>query len=747
MRSIAFFVASLVLAFTQAATAQDIPARVARLAYTQGAVSVYQDPELGWDKAYVNTPVTSENSVWTDRGARAEVRVGGIAVRLDGETQFDVSRLDEDDFDAGVARGSINVRVRYKERNDHITLNTPQALFILDGDGRYRLDVDEDRDQARLTVFSGHAQMQGAQGNVPVAPGRMIIVSGGQYGMEQARAEEFDRWADARDRQWTDSNARNYVSYDMTGYEELDRYGSWAQDPDYGSVWYPTQVNAGWAPYRYGHWSYVRPWGWTWIDDAPWGYAPSHYGRWVQVRNRWAWAPGYTAREHPLWAPALVGFIGGAGFSVSVSAGSAPVGWYPLAPWERYQPWYHTSTAYVTRVNHYVVDRRPRWAQGQGDEWRHWNRDRAATVVNRDVFVSRRPVQNSLVRVAPETIRSAPIVSGEAVAQRVLPQRNELARFHSEQRGNVNVAAPTVMRSRTQPAAPQVSAAAPQQQQVVRPEFRRRGSAPAVVAAPAGQQPPVSAPAPQAQQPQNPAARVDRAQQQRQAEEAARAQAQQSRAAQEAMQRQNAQAAETQRRREEAAQRAAQDTARREQQQRQQQGEGQRQAQEQQQRAAEAQRQQQEQAQRAARDEQQRQERANRDAQQQQQRQAEQQRRQQEQAQRDAQQQQQQQQQRAAQEAQQRQAQQAAETQRKREEAAQRAAQDDARRAQAQAQRQQQEQAQRQQQEQQRAAQQQQQQQKQAEQQRQQANPAARAEKKEEKKDDKDKKDKDKDKQ
>jgi len=648
MRSIAIFIASVAFAYAQAATAQDIPSRVGRLAFTQGQVSVYQDPELGWDKAYVNTPVTSENSVWTDRGARAEVRVGGIAVRLDGETQLDVSRLDDDDFDAGVARGSINVRVRYKQSNDHITLNTAQALFILDGDGRYRLDVDEDREQARLTVFSGHAQMESSQGRIPVEAGRMIIVSGGQYGVEQARVEEFDRWADARDRQWIDNNTRNYVSSDMTGYEELDRYGSWSQDADYGSVWFPTQVSAGWAPYRYGHWTYVRPWGWTWIDDAAWGYAPSHYGRWVQVRNRWAWAPGYAVRERPVWAPAVVGFIGGAGFSVSIAAGSAaPVGWYPLAPWERYQPWYHVNNTYVTRMNHYVVDRRPRWAQAQGDDWRHWNRDRAATVVNRDVFVSRRSVQNSVVRVAPEAIRSASVVSGEAVAQRVLPQRNELARYREENRSNVSVAAPTVMRTRTQQATPQASAA-PQQQQVVRPDFRRRGSPPPVVAAPAGQQPPVSAPAPQAQ---NPAARVDRTQQ-RQAEEAARAQGQQQRAAQE-----------------------------------------------QQQRAAEAQRQQQGEAQRAARDEQQRQERATREAQQQQQRQAEQQRRQQEQAQRDA----QQQQQRAAQEAQQRQQQQAADTQRRREEAAQRAAQDTALRQQQY--KQQQEQAQREAQQQQRGAQ------------------------------------------
>src|ERR1700716_1347459 len=118
MRYLALLLLSLAATFSGLSQAQEPPGRVARLAYTQGAVSVYQDPELGWDKAYVNTPITSENSIWTDRGARAEMRVGATAVRLDGETQLDVARMDEDDFDATTQRGSVNVRVRYKQRNE-----------------------------------------------------------------------------------------------------------------------------------------------------------------------------------------------------------------------------------------------------------------------------------------------------------------------------------------------------------------------------------------------------------------------------------------------------------------------------------------------------------------------------------------------------------------------------------------------------------------------------------------------------
>src|SRR5258708_31932138 len=193
MRFIALIFASLAAAFVQAANAQDIPSRVGRLAYTEGVVSVYQDPELGWERAYVNTPITSENSVWADRGGRAEVRAGGIAVRLDHETQLDVSRLEENDFDAFVPRGSLNVRVRYKDGNDRITFSTPNAQFVIDTDGRYRIDFDEDRDQSRLTVFSGSAHMESASGGTRVEPGRMAIVSVGALYFERASELGLDR--------------------------------------------------------------------------------------------------------------------------------------------------------------------------------------------------------------------------------------------------------------------------------------------------------------------------------------------------------------------------------------------------------------------------------------------------------------------------------------------------------------------------------------------------------------------------
>ena len=117
-----------------------------------------------------------------------------------------------------------------------------------------------------------------------------------------------------------------------------------APAPEYGQVWYPP-VSPGWVPYRQGHWAYVAPWGWTWIDDAPWGFAPFHYGRWVQIGGRWAWTPGAVAvAEPPVYAPALVAFIGiGAGVALGAALASGSIGWVPLGPREPFRPWYHAS--------------------------------------------------------------------------------------------------------------------------------------------------------------------------------------------------------------------------------------------------------------------------------------------------------------------------------------------------------------------------------------------------------------------
>jgi hypothetical protein len=691
MRSIAPFLLAAATSMSLAATAQEPPGRVGRLAYTEGNVAIYQDPDQGWEQAYVNSPITSENSVWTDPGARAEVRVAGIALRLDEATQLDIARLDENELNAFVARGSVSVRVRHFDNSERLDLATPHAAFRLYGTGRYRIDVDPERNETLLAVFAGTASMRSAAGDIKVDAGRAVRVFGGaspSYAFERAAPGGFDGWADQRDAQWVESTSTRYVSPDMTGYEELDRYGQWADEPGYGALWYPTRVSTGWVPYRDGHWAWVRPWGWTWVDDAPWGYAPFHYGRWVQVGNRWGWYPG-RREARPAWSPALVAWVGGSNFNARIGGGAPAVGWYPLAPWERYEPSFRTNSNYVTRVNAGVRNDPPRrWQQqdgGRGDNWRTWNRERGATVVRTDQFGDRRSTARSNMPVTPEVLRQTPAVA----PTNLLPSRSEFQRRAAQQQPQPSEGSLTQRQGRAgtppqQPQPPAGSLAQPGQpvrgsergdrtNPVSRPQFARPQAAPAPAPAPANAAPaqgqPSAQPLPQReatnpagrrpgtfQEPgQNPQQRQQQQQQQQQPQQQPQqrpqplqqqqqdraAREQQDRALQDANRQQQLQQLQQSRQdRERAATEAQQ------QQQRAQQTQQQQQQQQQQERAArDAQQQQQQRAQQAQQQQlQQQQERAARDAQQQQQQRAQQ-----------AQQQLQQQQERAAREAQQQQ--------------------------------------------------------------------------------------------
>ena len=724
MRIIAMLLAALAPAL---ASAQDIPGRVGRIAHIEGSAAVYRDPDIGWDKAWVNSPVTSENSIWTEPDSRAELRVGGTAIRINEATQLDMARLDDNELEAFVPRGTVSVRARHFDpRQERMTFNTPYAQFRIVANGRYRIDVDPDREEARITVFQGDARVGSDSGYVRAAAGETVRIFGGpnpEYVSEAAYRDPFDQWAEARDKYWVESRSVQYVSPNMTGYEDLDSYGQWGSEAELGAVWYPSRVEADWAPYRYGHWGYVQPWGWTWVDDAPWGYAPFHYGRWVYVGNRWGWCPGQRVAR-PVWAPALVAFIGNASLSVGVSGGS-PVGWYPLSPWDRYQPWYRASNTYVQNVNIVVNNYVSRPAPAQ---YRMQLRERGATVVNREAFLDRRPVHQAMVRVNPDALRTAQAVSAQQVSS-VLPtrtevvQRRESTRTESAAAVRANAASATAQnqgaaRSQAQGnnraaiAAGAAAAVAGGAALVSRPDFRKERTQ-AAATAPAPQQA-ASAPPPKPVTPPNAAAQQQARQEaeQRRAQSPARqigeanrqrAQQQQSQPGQQPQPGQPQQQAQQPPRPQDAAQQQRQQAEQQRQQAAQERQQPQQQQQQQQQQRQQAEQQRQQAAQERAA-----QERAAQQQQQQQRQQAEQQR--QQTAQERQQQQQQQQQQQRQQAEQQRQQ---AEQQR------QQAAQEREQRArEAQQQQRQQAEQQRQQQAQERAAQQQQRQQ--AEQQRQQ---------------------------
>ena len=321
---------------------REAPSIAGRLSVAQGDVRIWRTDEDGdsdWDDAEVNDVVTSRTQLRTGNDARAEVRFGPHALRLDEHSELVFEQLDDHHTTVRLERGTLTVRLHNNEFKDTLAVQSGDRNIELRSPGRYRLDGSE-ASPLRVTSFRGEAIVYTGGNTLSLREGRSLDISpdGAQLNYGEAVATAFDEWSLKRDERLRDVASTRYVSPYMTGYEDLDAHGDWVNDATYGTVWVPRVVVAGWAPYRHGRWRWVSPWGWTWVDEAPWGFAPFHYGRWVYVGTRWCWWPGtYVAR--PVYAPALVGWVGRPGFSASITVGSPGyVGWYPLAPWHPYQP-------------------------------------------------------------------------------------------------------------------------------------------------------------------------------------------------------------------------------------------------------------------------------------------------------------------------------------------------------------------------------------------------------------------------
>ena len=333
----------------------DPPSRAVRLQYISGPVSIQPGGVNDWVEAVVNRPLTTADRVWTDKAAKAELHLGSAALRLNAETSMTLTNVSDDIVQIELDQGTLNLHIRHLFGGETYEIDTPNQAFTILKSGDYRFDVDPNADTTSVTVWHGEGEANGQGPGVKVKSGEQVSFSGGnslQHQMGGAPGPDgFDDWCRVRDDREDHAKSYQYVSADVVGADELDAYGTWRVVGAYGPVWVPA-VAPGWAPYHYGHWVWVEPWGWTWVDDAPWGYAPCHYGRWVNTGGFWAWAPGPMVVARPVYAPALVAWVGGPRFGVGLSFGAGGgVGWFALGWGEPYVPSYAVSRTYFQQVN------------------------------------------------------------------------------------------------------------------------------------------------------------------------------------------------------------------------------------------------------------------------------------------------------------------------------------------------------------------------------------------------------------
>ncbi len=337
MRKFLILFAAGVLLSALAVAEDDPPTRAARLSYVAGTVTFQpQGEETDWVPADLNRALTTGDKIWVEQGGRTEIQTVNSAIRLNGHTNFSFLTVDGSTTQIQLSLGVMLIRLRGLDENETYEIDTPQVAFTLLRPGTYRVEVNEAGDTTVITNRGGDGETTADGRANPLHANEQVVIRGAQnasYDKHGApRPDEFDDWANTRDRMADSSVSVRMVAPGVVGVTDLDVAGAWRPAPIYGNVWFPNGLVAGWAPYRFGHWGFVAPWGWTWIDDAPWGFAPFHYGRWVMVGGLWGWAPGPVAVT-AIYAPALVSFIGG----VEVVGVVDPVSWVALS-WG--EPWY-----------------------------------------------------------------------------------------------------------------------------------------------------------------------------------------------------------------------------------------------------------------------------------------------------------------------------------------------------------------------------------------------------------------------
>lgn len=400
----------------------DPTAAVARLSYIGKPLSYAITGDNTWYSPDLNRPMVAGNQLWTDTGGQAELQLSNAALRLSGQSYLNILSLQNNAAQFQLTQGTLEFRVWSMSPSQQYEIDTPNLAFTITQPGDYRVDIDSQSSATVISVNQGQGTVYGKTGNDPIASTESCTYTGTDVKSPTCTdlppPDAFDQWCAGRNKLVDNSTSAQYVSPSVIGSADLSYYGTWSNVAGLGNVWTPSNVPANWAPFTQGHWDSIQPWGWTWVDDEPWGFAPFHYGRWTTVNNVWYWIPPVS--QNPVYAPALVAFVGGnnelqtnsAPASVAPSAPNAPatanapsVAWFPLGPGDVYVPPYPVSATYFNSINTSNAVFNPGFVQSVYANpqlmvnYHNYHFANAITIVPRSVFIGAQPVFNVRIRV------------------------------------------------------------------------------------------------------------------------------------------------------------------------------------------------------------------------------------------------------------------------------------------------------------------------------------------------------------
>jgi hypothetical protein len=301
-------------------------ARVVRLSFTEGTVTILRPDVSEWSTAPANTPIQEGYKLSTGESSFAEVQFENAesTARIGQNSEVAFTQLALDANGGRISR--VAVTEGYASFNFHPengeVFQVIAGNTTLDPQGKCQFRVDFDQQQLRVEVFKGSVEASTPQGSTELTKNRVLQfdASGSQpfdvaQGIEK---DEWDKWVHDRDQQLSSSmrevSGSGYPG-SMYGFSDLTYYGDWGYVPGYGNAWFPG-AGSGWAPYTLGNWAWYPGFGYTWISAEPWGWLPFHYGGWgFDPAYGWFWMPG----GFNTWSPGLVTWYQGPGW----------IGWQP----------------------------------------------------------------------------------------------------------------------------------------------------------------------------------------------------------------------------------------------------------------------------------------------------------------------------------------------------------------------------------------------------------------------------------
>jgi hypothetical protein len=277
----------------------DSQARIVRLSDVQGSVEINKNSGTGFERAFLNLPITQGTEVRTRGNGRVEVEFeDGSTLRVGPDATIQFSTLNLNDAGKRVSVINLVEGMAYLnwlgKSSDDFTLNFSHEKVNLDHPAHFRVEVAPEL--AKVAVFKGDVDVTSPSGGVTVSKKKSASFDAANDDKstlaKDIEPNALDSW-DKQASEYHEQYARNNSSPYGYGLSDLNYYGAYQNVPGFGMLWQPYFADASWNPFMDGAWSWYPGMGSMFVSAYPWGWLPFRYGSWAFVPSfGWMWQPG-----------------------------------------------------------------------------------------------------------------------------------------------------------------------------------------------------------------------------------------------------------------------------------------------------------------------------------------------------------------------------------------------------------------------------------------------------------------------